>query len=365
MEVQKCVHLLHDWLREHGLHDTCAALRAEFGTLDTNPLNFSLDELFEAVSAILNVFGLSLRSCLSSTAASKAKAKPATRKRKVCVSKEKAPPKPKTTPAVDWPWVCPEMESILCAIYDRNNTSAPPSTIVISPDTTENDEKVDEASGVDAEEEVLVAKSTEGAGSCEGSEPDSKDETLPKANTSKPLTPASTPQKKKKKFSAMRQLVVAAMKESIKTDLKKKKKKKTKAWSPMQGFDEEEQTTKSVAVSSKTTVTETVEEVSADDGKKKKLKRKRKSVSAADLVLDIGTTPIRKKSNKPKKLYTVEPFIDSPAPFIDSPAQFGVLKELTPKTNIDNKLALSTLGQSLKKKKKNRTVKTQPGTCSE
>ena len=50
MEIQKCVHLLHAWLRDHGLHDKCATLPAEFGTMDTTTvLNFSLNELFKAV----------------------------------------------------------------------------------------------------------------------------------------------------------------------------------------------------------------------------------------------------------------------------------------------------------------------------
>jgi len=554
MEVQQFIHLVHDWLREHGLNKTCEALLAECGTVDTSsPLAFSLGQLFEGVSAFLNVCGRASLSASPKSPKPKAKAKPAALKRKASVSKdaaasengselvgeptsstnetegiakkdgkekpaskpkkekaapkpkkEKAPPKPKKAPAVDGPWICPEMESILCEIFDRNELSAPPSATVTSPDTTEK--KVEDASDVDG----IVAKSTEGAMFSEDSDPDSEDETLPKSSTSKPITPASTPQKKardaindslveetlttpalvvsekkkkkkknnftalqsvptnpvtpleitgnggkefvvkkkkkknvtedevvteglvvtaaednviatsepvteskkkkKKKNTAAEEVVaegslVAAAEDILPTaepvvteSKKKKKKKKTKVWPPepipMVSLDEEipdnsedgkkeDQTTKSVEVSSETTVTETVEEVSADDGKKKRKKRKRKSVSAVDLVVENGTTtattetseemettetetietgaedipavavdavtttPIRKKSKKTKKLYTVEPFIDSPS-------RFGVVEQQTPlkDTKVDNKLALSTLGQSLKKKKK-------------
>ena len=53
MDVQKCAHLIHDWVRDHGLHETCATRLAEFGAVDKTPLAFSLGELLQAVSDLL------------------------------------------------------------------------------------------------------------------------------------------------------------------------------------------------------------------------------------------------------------------------------------------------------------------------
>merc|ERR1712180_59078 len=103
MEVQKCVLLIYGWLKEHGLHSTCAALANEYGSsvASETPLPVTLSEILLSVSTFLQIYTNSSLSTLLTTLKTKppdpgtnekpgkSKAAPKQpRKRKASVSKD-------------------------------------------------------------------------------------------------------------------------------------------------------------------------------------------------------------------------------------------------------------------------------------
>ena len=55
MEFQKCIILVHDWLKEHGFQKTCEALVDEYGPIET-PLLLTLTQILQSISTFLQVY---------------------------------------------------------------------------------------------------------------------------------------------------------------------------------------------------------------------------------------------------------------------------------------------------------------------